>query len=696
MMPSAPWRPGADGYRGPVAARIGVDTYLLGMTGLLGATAALAWGSVAVRAVVVPTWHGARARLAEVTVFLATALGVAQLAGAVFLLRAPIVFVAEVAAGLGLVAGARWWAGRHPVAEPAAAPSSPPSAVDPGPMTVRRKVEWALAAVSVGIVGTQWLAHTADAVQRGMPHPDTHWYHGPFVARFIQTGGFPDLAGLGHSPSQWFPFDSHLAQALVVMPFHRDWLAPALNMGWFALALLAAWVVGERRGAGPMALSVTAVGLGLPIMAATQPGQMSTDIPCAALFLAAVALLLESDLRPGPLALAGAATGLGVSTKVTIAVPVAAMAAVVALVLVARRRWPALAAWSGSIALTGTFWYVRNWIISGNPLPWFEVPFLFDQVVISEGDDLALATATYSRQEWDAVYHPGLEQGFGPAWPVPILLLLVGLVVGLRGRGLTEKLAGLVLAAGIVGYVVSPVTAGVGFVFSLRYIGAPILLAGAVLPLVLPARPAVRLATGIAAVPLVVAGATATHEERTPAWPDATPVAVAAAVLGVLVVAAAVLAVRRGLVRPVALAAVGAVAVVAVGWPVQRYSTDHRYVAAGLPTSDVVSAAMRDVSGADVVVYGTAEAYPMMGVDLSNEVVLGATPPPGETWTCRRWREELGGRYDYVAVVTFGLLPLPRPADADLATDPAVTVVVRDGESALYRLSGPLDPTLCP
>jgi len=722
------------------------------MVGLIVAVGAIIVGSVAVRVAVVPGWLGARARLAEAITFLATVFALGQALGAVGLLRGPAVVVACVIAGVAMVAGARRWGpatrpgrmsselgvraeddtddqgsagaagratedrrragrpggcddpteiredtehgegtGRNPRARDRFGPGRGFAAGGDRP----RAVEWGLAVIAVGVVGVQWISHTLDAMSRGMPHPDTHWYHGPFVVRFLQAGGFPALDGVGYPEARWFPFDAHLGHVLTALPHHRDWLSPLHNLGWMALALLAAWVIGERRGAGPTALATAAVVLGLPLMAATQPGQASTDIAVAALLLATIALLLESDLRVGPTALAGAALGLTISTKVTIAVPVAALAVAVLVLLLVRRRWTVAAWWTGSVAATGTFWFARNWVLIGSPLPWFSVPPFFDEVLDVGQEPSLLSSGELTTDLWGPLYRPGLEQALGPAWLVGLAVLVVGAALLVVGRGAVERIAGLVVVAGVVGYAVTPLTAGISFAFNLRYVGPALLLAAVLVPLVLPSGSASRIVTSAVAVVLVGVGATAEHVELTPAWPSSTPAAVAVAVVGVAVTAAAVGLVRRRLIdRRVVIAALALVVLIG-GYPVLRDQEDRRYVSPGLPTSDTVSAAMRSISDADIGVFGTDETYPMFGLDLSNRVELG-TAPPGDDRSCAAWRRHLSGAYDYVAISVFALGPRPRPRHEDLAGDPAVTVVVRDGGNAVYRIDGPLDPDSCP
>ncbi len=558
----------------------------------------------------------------------------------------------------------------------------------------------------MAVVVLQWLAHTGDALGRGMVHPDTLWYHGPFAARFAQTGGLGALDGVGYEAARWFPLDGQLVHSLGLLAFGSDWLSPLVNLGWLALALLAAWCVGERRGAGPAAVAAVSVVLGAPVLAATQPGQMSTDVGCAALLLAAVALVLESGARPAPLAVAGLAAGSAVGTKVTLVGPVALL--VVAVAALAYTRWGGRAVgwWSAAVAATGLFWFGRSWVLTGSPLPWFTVPGLFDRVTTEGQGASLLAAGRLDRATWHATYRPGLEQALGPAWPWLLALAGVGGTLVLRrARPTEERIAGLLVLAGVVGHLATPLTAGLSFGFNLRYLAPTLLLGAALVPLAVRPGPVGRVVVGGVAAALVAVGATAPHVERVPAWPGATPEAALVLLVGAALVAVALaLVARRRVPRVLRVGRVGRVALVVVlvvvagiaGWPLQDAAEDRRYRAAGLPPTDAIPSALRHVRGERVGLFGSVETYPLFGPDLSNDVEVGTAPPFGPGSDCARWRAHLGDRYDVVVVSRWGFLPLAVPSPAVFAGDPAARLVAGHGDRTVYRLDGPLDPALCP
>ena len=116
-----------------------------------------------------------------------------------------------------------------------------------------------------------------------------------------------------------------------------------------------------------------------------QAGEARNDIVGIFFLLAAVAVALNawraSDggdgarragaCRPGPLVVVGLAAGLAAGTKLNFLLPAAVLVLGLAAVAPRGRRLAALAA-AGLAALAGGgYWYLRNLVHTGNPLPWF-------------------------------------------------------------------------------------------------------------------------------------------------------------------------------------------------------------------------------------------------------------------------------------------------------------------------------------
>jgi hypothetical protein len=675
-------------------------TFVTGLPFVLLVIAVLGGASHALRAAAVPGWDGAIARLAELVIGLALALGTAQVLGAFGFFHPLPVLGAEVGVGAaGWVVGLRV---RHPGRAKAGPPTDGATDAETGPRPTRLRsgsVEGAVAIVGTSVVAVQWMTHTADALGRGMTHVDSLWYHLPFAARFVQNGNFVDLTDIGYDAARWFPLNSQLFHALGLQAFGTDAVSPYLNLGWAALALLAAWCIGQPSGRGALAVLFAAAALGVPALAGTQPGQASSDIACAALLLSSAALLLRADdLRPAPVALAGIAIGLAISTKVTIALPVAVFVLGTLVVLLLGRRFLVASLWTASVALTGGFWFVRNWVEGGSPLPWFELaigPFQFRRTAVEDGPPLA--ESLFDGDAWHDLYLSGLSRGLGRAWFLVLGLAVAGAVLTVvRGRRF-ERLMGLVVMAGLVGHIFTPLTGGLAFVFNLRY-AVPILMLG--LALLSRHLPAVRLGGPVVAVIVLatlLTGSFSPNLERVDAWPTDH-------LLPVLLVLAAIAALSAACLAPLGAdptrrrAAVGMLAVglvVVGGWRSERYYLDHRYVDAGLHM-DGVHEYFRGVSHSRVAVLGTIETYPMFGLDSSNDTTnVLRTLYPQET-ECRDWRFTLAGRFDYVVLTEFGFASYPKPRLSILEDDVAASKVARDGNSVVFRLAAPLDPTTCP
>ncbi|HEX4822064.1 MAG TPA: hypothetical protein VFV00_17800 [Acidimicrobiales bacterium] len=655
---------------------LSLGRFVVGTAACAAVVGALTYGALVLRRALLPAWGGARARMAEAVVALATFFAVAQLLGAAHLFSAWAVLVGEVAGGIGL-----YGVGRRLGADVRLEPASPARSVP--------RWELVVCAIGVALVVVQWATHVAYALGAGMTHSDTLWYHQPFAATFVQQHAFTGIDGLGYDAARFFPFNAQLAHATGMLAYGRDIVSPFLNLAWLALALLAAWCIGERRRAGHVAVLGAAAVLGLPIMVATQPGQASSDIACAALLLTAVALLLEGRLDAVPVTLAGLAAGMALSTKITIAPAMALLAVAVLVVALARRRFAAAAGWSLALAVTGSFWFLRDWVVSGTPLPWFDIdagPVHWPAQIPPQA--FSLAHDVLHAQAWRDLYLDGIWQGFGRTWPI-VVALLAGTSISLivRGPGAIERLLGLTLAAGVIGYLFTPLTGGFGFVFNLRYLGPVLLVAFVLLVTVVPSGDRWRRVVLVVFGAVLVAGLTMPNRERIDAWPSGR---LLPAILVLLAVGALTYAVVR---RPRPAVIAGSVGLLLVGfWFAQRHYLDRRYEAVGLP-NDAVNGFFRDVHDARVIVFGTDELYPLFGRTLSNRVARGDVPPTEfASFDCRAWRAELSGHADYVVVtpVVFGFYVIP-PEQTFAGAD---RVYDADG-ARVYRINGPLDPNTC-
>jgi hypothetical protein len=673
------------------AVALAPGSFVLDGLAVVAAVGALAWCRTWLLWRLSPRWGGPPARLVDSLLVLLALTASAETLGALDELRRGPLFGTCV-----LVGGALAIAG-HPARRSAAGDAAPKST----------SAEVAAAAVAAALVTAQWVSHTAYALHRGMTHPDTLAYHGPFAARFLQHGTFGSLAGVGNPPRRVYPLSSELLHAAAAVPFHRDVLSPMLNLGWAALLLLAAWCVGRRRGAGPLCVLAAAVVLGLPSLAGTQPGQASNDVVSAALLVTAVALLLEAELTPTVCALSGAAAGLGLSAKLTIVAPVIVLTAGVIVFVLRDRRAAAAATWVGGLVGASIYWFIRDWIVAGSPAPFLNIT-IGPLSLRGAYPETGVSAAHYfgDGTVWRRYYLPGLKHALGPGWPV-ILVLGVGAAVllAVRSRRRLERLAAAAVLVGTLAYPFLPLTGdggGRSFQYNLRYYTPVLALAFVLVALVLAsARPPWRTLGAVALLGLVVLDASrpSLPADRMPGWP-ADGVA-AGVVAGAAVLAAVLLVVYRPAARrpsppTVAWLAAATIAGLLVGgWFVQRQYLRGRYVHAGLSQA-AIQTPFHTIRDASVAAFGDPEVYPMFGPDLTNRVTTPDGPTLGpDVQLCQRWKQILSGRYRYV-VLGHVFIFVFTPAQSWFLTDPSAASVVRGPKYAVFRLHGPLDPARCP
>ena len=114
------------------------------------------------------------------------------------------------------------------------------------------------------------------------------------------------------------------------LAFRNDLLSPFLNMGFVALAFLAAWCIGRPFGLAPATMTGLWVVMGTPMLVGTQPGTAYNDTIGIVLVLAAVAILVTASQTSTPptvsaSCVAAAAAGIAFGTKLQFIVPVAAL-----------------------------------------------------------------------------------------------------------------------------------------------------------------------------------------------------------------------------------------------------------------------------------------------------------------------------------------------------------------------------------
>lgn len=593
---------------------------------------------------------------------------------------------------------------------------------------------------------------TKHALDRGVFNFDSLWYHLPFAVDMVQTHS---VVGMHHTDTvftNWFyPQNSELLHGVGILLTGRDTLSLFLNFGWLAVAFLAAYCVGRPYGRGTLTVVAAAILLECHTLVVRDPGAAKNDLAAAALILAAIAILVEawphtksagpyaryaglksggpSDLGAGwdrwALAAAGLAVGLAAGTRVTALAMAAALTVAVVVLAPQGRRWVAFAWWFLPALAGGAFWYLRNLVVAGNPIPEVEslgpISLPHPERLQEGRPDFNIVHYATDTGVWREYFGPGLHEAFGALWPLVVFgAALVALLAVVRGRDRIVRWVGAVALFGLFAYLLTPLSAAgaegepVGFGINIRYV-IPALLAGIVL------LPLDRWLDGekrqwwlLGALVLVFV---ITNRPDDSLHDKARVFAFFLVVLAVLLPALLLYLRGRGTAAGVtAVAGVGLVLLlVAIGYPVQREYLDARFANEGaaderIPGMNLDSAYRwaRGIEDSRIGLAGTTvgfAGYGFYGTDLSNRVrYLGEDGPHGAfnaIPTCAGFRAAVNAAdLDYLVTAPFlNFLhpgdPIASPEARWLRGEDAVRPLLRSGPVTVWRVEGELDPAAC-
>ncbi|HVQ59899.1 MAG TPA: hypothetical protein VMS60_13415 [Solirubrobacterales bacterium] len=731
-----------------------LGSYLLGAAQIALLALSLGFTAYRLRGRLLPSWEGAPARLVELVVGISLLIWISEILGTFGLLYAGAVVSVSV-----LVAAAI-----------ALLPAGPVAAADPPPLPVAKASSgavpptappggglWQLVVMTgvVAVVVGHWAVTTKHALDRGIFNFDSLWYHQPFAADMFQSHSTTGMQHVDTVFTNWFyPQNSELLHSVGMLLTGRDTLSLFVNFGWLGIAFLAAWCIGRPYARGALTVVAAAILLECHTLVVRDPGAAKNDLAAAALILAAIAILVtawhatrrpsptdpngEVVVRPGmrdklrphdfvgwPLAAAGLATGLAAGTRVTALPMAAALSAMVLVLAPAGRRWAAAAWWFLPAFAAGGYWYLRNLVISGSPLP--EIGSLGPISLphperLQEGrPDFSIAHYVADTGVWRDFFEPALHEAFGGLWPLVLLAALGAALLALfKGRDRVLRWVGAVALFGMLAHLFTPLSAAgadgepVGFGINIRYV-VPALLAGLVLlplPRWLDDR---RRQWGLLAA--LVAVLFITDRPDVPARDAARLFALLLVALVVLAPAALLLARSRGASRGIVAGgfAALALAVVALGYPAQRHYLDGRFANDGaaqdqIPGMDLSSAYRwaRGVEDARIGLAGTTAGfagYGFYGPDLSNRVrYLGDEGPHGAFNAipdCHGFRAAVNAAdLDYLVTAPFlNFLhpgqPIPSPEARWLRGEDAVEPLLRSGPVTVWKVEGELDPEAC-
>jgi hypothetical protein len=606
-----------------------LDVVLLGVVACSFAATGLS-----ARRVLLPSWVGPPARLAETVCGVAALILVAELLGiAGELARWPFVAAAVCTAVLATVAGRRF-PGTASAQE--AVPSS-------------GRVPVAIAWIAVGVAVTRSFKSAIDALHGGMLSFDTLWYHLPFAARFAQTGNLTHLHFVGNGPTAFYPANGEVVHAIGMLLFHGDVLSPVVNVGWLAFALLAGWCVGRPYGVAPATMVATCVVVFLPVMGGAQAGTAGTDVAVLAMVVAAIALLVNGPQSSAALGVAALAAGLAAGTKLDAWAAVVALG-IFAVVFARGHRLAAGLRWVAGVAVGSAFWYIRNLSAVGNPFPWFgaRIGGLFTLPSTTAPTDCGrTSVAHYLPHPGFVSAHliPQLPSALGSHWWLVLALAAVGTVAAVASPRAPVRGLGIVALVTAAAYLITPATGGGHdarcFSFNTRFATPALAIGLMLLPL---AFAKARRGQLLSVVVLAIALALTVH----PSY-ELAPLA------GGFVLVAGAWFLATGFPRRAkAAVAVGVMLLVVVGGRhEQRAYAQFRYETATFsdPVAPIAGR-LQPLHDARIAVIGLAENYPFYGSDLSNRVDYPARREEARFLpysTCRGWLLALEkGRFDYV------------------------------------------------
>jgi 4-amino-4-deoxy-L-arabinose transferase-like glycosyltransferase len=724
---------------------VSAGTYVVSALALMVVGGSVGFTAYRLRQRLMPAWEGAPARLVESIVAIALLIWLGEILGT-FGLFYDWVFVG--ASMLSAVLAKTLLPGGGTVGGPApedalatAGGGGSPAVTGPaGP----NAFAWLVTVGVIALVFAHWGLTTKDALDRGIFNFDSLWYHMPFAADMVQSHS---VTGLHHTETvftNWFyPQNSELLHATGILLTHRDTLSLFLNFGFLALSFLAAWCIGRPYGRAHLTVVAAAIVLECHTLVVREPGAAKNDLVAAALLLAAVAVLVNwrrEDPARGthwPLAAAGLAVGLAVGTKSTAVAMAAALTLAVVVLAPRGRRWLSFGWWFAPALLGGGYWYLRNLIVAGNPLPQATsigpISLPHPQRLQEGRPNFNIVHYATDTGVWRHYFEPGLHQAFGALWPLVILAAIAGGVLALvRGRDKIVRWAGGVALFGLLAYIFTPLSAAgidgapVGFAINIRYVIPPLLLGLTLLPvairrmdgwrqwavlagllalLVISDRsdaalrdPARIFGLGLALVVVVGPAALIWAYSRSAAA-NASPAAGPAG--------------RGRLSLVLSLSGFAALILLALasGYPLQRHYLEDRFG----PSSEVPGLHLdsayqwaRDKSDARIGLAGTTAgflSYGFYGTDLSNQVLYlgkkGAHGAYNAIPTCAAFRSAVNAAdLDYLVTTPFLNFihtgdPILSPEAAWLRGDTAAVPIHRDGPTTIWRIDGKLDASAC-
>jgi hypothetical protein len=579
---------------------------------------------------------------------------------------------------------------------------------------------WALGASVVAVIGVaaQWTAWTRATMGAGMTAYDTVFYHSPIAARFAQTGNLAQLHSVVPGEAvTFYPATTEAWHAIGMVAFRSDVASPVLNLACLVVGLLAAWCVGRAFGSVPAAVALTALVFATPVMGASQPGSSFSDAPGLAALLASVALLTRVPRNRGASVVAALAAGLAAGMKFSYLAPAALIALAAVTIAPRGRRIATGAGWIAVMLVSGGYWYARNLVRIGNPLPGVNIGLPSPAFPVDDRFGGRLLTGLdLSAHGWHAMYYVGLRDYFGRAWPLMLTLIIAGVAGGLAlwRHSSWHRAVAVTALLSFVAYGLTPVAGDrTFFPLNLRYT----LAVQGMAVLLLATHPRLRgrwpqralVALSLIGMALAWPRPRPGHTDpfQVDPWPLGHRLAGVAVAVAIVALGLAAWALWRSVARR-RLVAIGAIVATVVGIAVAGDGVEARYRRSRYTHSTgELGLSWRwaqTVSHSRIGVVGLYAQYPYVGSDLTNYVQYVGVPTPHDGFarapSCRSWRTAVdAGHYQYIVTSPAdGIGPQPIPPEATwTSADPAAHIIVRSASSRtlVFRIDGNLNPATC-
>lgn len=265
-------------------------SFYFGLLQLAVVLASLTYTSLRLRRHLLPGWDEAAGYLVTAVTGIGLLVVMSEVLGVFGLFRG----WALVAGSLLLAVAARFRFGPrpNPKTDPGAPEGDAETSKPPRP-PVATHGYW-LAVLTTGVLVAQWAAFTSYSLDSGISNFDSVWYHLPFSADLFQGASTLSFYKPETVFTNWFyPQNSELVHAVGMALTGRDFFSVLVNMGWLALALLAAWCIGRPYARPHLTLMGASILLATHTIVVREPGTAKNDIVGIALILSALAILIN-------------------------------------------------------------------------------------------------------------------------------------------------------------------------------------------------------------------------------------------------------------------------------------------------------------------------------------------------------------------------------------------------------------------